>query len=53
LENDDPAEPDDPNSFSPNPNKEKKLEMGKGTFPLIFYAFIFMMKTRTGRSAAW
>jgi hypothetical protein len=29
LENDDPAEPDDPNSSSLNPNEHKKLGMGK------------------------
>jgi hypothetical protein len=29
IENDDPAEPDDPNSFSLNPNEHKKLGMGK------------------------
>jgi hypothetical protein len=29
LENDDPAEPDDPNSSSLNPNEHKKRGMGK------------------------
>jgi len=26
----DPAEPDDPNSFSLNPNEQKRLRMGRG-----------------------
>jgi hypothetical protein len=32
LENDDPAEPDDPNPFSLNPNEPGKLRMGRLEF---------------------
>ena len=32
LENVDPAEPDDPNSFSPNPSEHKKLGVDGSVF---------------------